>query len=153
MTELLIQEGIQDVLQAMSEFADADVVINDWGVLDQNTTAAPYTIISNADTFKSRQDVQTAETDWEIPVTLCEAFSDWPTTLNNLRTRRQAIVDSFNAVGSARSANGQTATTVDELRSGGPITPYYGPYIRGEELAEAMPQFLTQTILFVVREY
>lgn len=153
MSELAIQEGIQDILQAMSEFADADVVINDWGLLDQSNSNAPYVIISNADDFVSRQDVKTPETTWQIPVTLCEAFSDWPTTLNNLRARRQAIIDEFNTVGDNRSANGLAAVTIDEIRNDGPIQPYYGPYVPAEAQAEVLPQFLNQTLILTVQEF
>jgi len=148
-----IQTGIQAILQSMTEFADADVVINDWSVLDQPNENAPYVIISNADEFDSKQDVKTAETTWQEVITLVEAFSDWATTLNNLRTRRQAIIDKFNAVGSARSAGGLAATTMDRLRSEGPITPYYGPYVPQDQLAEAMPIYLMQSLLMQVEEY
>ena len=153
MSEATIQTGIQTQIQAMAEFADADVKINDWSILDQGNAAAPYVIISDADTFVSRQDSKTAVTTWEIVVTLCEAFTDWTTTLNNLRTRRQALIDNFNAVGDARSADGLAAVTVDEIRSEGPITPYYGPYLRADDMAEALPQFLNQSMIFVTQEF
>lgn len=153
MSEVLIQQGIQTQIRAMAEFADADVVINNWGILDQSVENAPYVIISNSDTFRSKQDVKTAETTWEIPVTLFEAFTDWETTENNFRTRRQAIIENFNAVGDARSADGLDAVTVDEIRSEGPITPYYGVYLTDEQMAEATPQFLYQTLIFSTEEY
>jgi hypothetical protein len=97
MSEATIQLGIQAALRAMSEFEDADIVINDWSVLDQSSSAAPYVIIENADDFTSRQDTVTPVTRWEIPLTLIERFDDWQPALDNLRTRRQAIIDKINS--------------------------------------------------------
>lgn len=153
MSEQAIQEGIQAVLQAMTEFADADVVINEWGVLDQPNSNAPYVIISNADDFVSRQDTTEAETTWQEVVALYERFTDWPTTLGNLRTRRQAIIDKFNEVSSNRAAGQAAGVTMDEIRNDGPIEPFYGPYIAAEAIAEALPQFLMQTLIMTVTEF
>lgn len=153
MTEATIQAGIQDVIQSMIEFANADVVINDWGILDQSSSDAPYVLITSADNFTSRQDVTTAETTYEIPVMLIERFTDWKETYDNLTTRRDAILTKFNAVGTARSADGLTATTVDVIRPAGEITQLYDSYLSPEELAEALPTFIAQTLIFEVTEF
>ena len=73
MSEVTIQAAVQDTLQAMAAFAAADIVINDWSILDSSTFAAPYVIIRTADSVTSRQDTMTPNTRWQIPVTLFEA--------------------------------------------------------------------------------
>lgn len=153
MTEATIQAGIQDVIQAMPEFANADVVINDWGVFDQSGSHAPYVLIQSADELISRQDAPTAATNYMIPVTLIEWFTDWKETLDNFTTRRDAILTKFNAVGSARSANGSASTTVDVIRTEGPIGQAYPAYLKPEEQAEALPEFIVQTLIFETEEY
>ena len=153
MSEQAVHEGIQAVIRQIAAFAAADVVINDWSVLDQSSQAAPYVIISNADDFRSRQDATSPQTTWQVPVAIYERWTDWPTTLANLRARRQAIIDEFNVVSDNRAANGLPAVTIDEIRNDGPITPYYGPYIRAEEVPDALPQFLMQTLILSVEEY
>lgn len=153
MSEATIQSGIQAVIQAMTEFSDGDVVINDWSILDQGNSAAPYVIIENADEFVSRQDAPSDQTTWQIKITLIEKFIDWDTTLNYFRTRRQAIIDKINAVGTARSAGGLAATTIDVVRSGGPIGYIYNRYIPDDQLAEAMPDFISQLIILETEEF
>lgn len=153
MTEATIQAGIQDVIQSMSEFANADVIINDWGIFDQPNVHAPYVLITSADNFISRHDAPTAETTYEIPVMLVERFTDWKETYDNLTTRRDALLTKFNAAGTARSANGIAATTVDVIRPDGPIAYLYNAYLSPEELAEALPEFVAQTLIFEVTEY
>jgi len=152
MTEKSVQEGIQTSLRSMSEFADADIVINDWTILDNSTSKAPYVLIENADEFDSRQDSVTANTRWQVKITLIEVFTKWSTTLNNLRTRRQAIIDKINAVGTARSA-GQTATTIDRVYSLGPIGYIYDSYIPEDQIEEALPAYVTQAIGLDVEEF
>ena len=153
MSELILQQAIQAKIQAMSEFADADVRINDWSALGESNENAPYVIIETADSFSSRQDSLTPNNKWDEKVTLVEKFVDWPTTLNNLQTRRQALIDQFNTVGSARSANGQPGVTADEIRSDGPITPVYPAYLTDEQIAEALPIFLEQRMIFAFEEF
>lgn len=152
MSEYAIQQGIQDTLQAMTEFADASVVINDWSILDGPMTGAPYVIITDANNFTARQDTRTPNTKWEIVITLFEQFTDWPTTLNNLRARRQAIIDAFNASGTARSA-GLTAVTIDEIRAGSDITEWYDHYIPQGQLPESSPVCLSQVMILTAEEF
>lgn len=149
MSEATIAAGLVAAIQSMTEFADADVVHNGWGLLDQTTSAAPYVIVSTADDFVSRQDTVSEKNTWQIPVILVEAFTDWATALGNLRTRRQAIIDKINST-NARSAGGLQCT-IDEVRNGGPITPDYGRYV--EDPSEADPIFLTQVLILTCEEY
>lgn len=147
-TEADIANGLQTAIQAMAEFADADVVVNDWGVLDGSVSQAPYVIITTADDFTSRQDAPSANDTYSIPVTLFEAFTDWPTTLTNFRTRRSALITLANAGGTFRSAGQLESVTINAVRSGGKILPYYQPGLTSEEMQEATPQFLMQEIIF-----
>lgn len=152
--ELAIAQGIQTLIQAMAEFADADVVINDWSVLDSPNPNAPYVILATADEFESKMDSAADQTKWSIPVALYEYFTDWPNTLNNFRTRRQAIIDLFNSAASnARSAGGLDAVQVNVIRSEGPIMPYYAPYTPSHQIPEALPVYLHQTWIFEVEEW
>ncbi len=153
MSELAVQQGLQTIIRNLAEFADTDVVINDWTILDGGVAGAPYIIIFTADTFRARQDTETRQTWWNVPVRMVEAFTDWTTTLNNFRARRQAILDAMNATGTARAAGQSTAVTIDEIRSEGPITPYYDPYLAAEQLPEATPIYLYQDLIFVTEEF
>lgn len=153
MSEATIQSGIQTTLQAMSEFADADIVINEWGILDQAVTGAPYVIITNSDSVDSRQDTRTANTKWSIPITLYEAFTDWATSFNNFRTRRQAIIDAYNGTSTARSAGITSGVTIDRIRNDGDIGFYFDKTLSDEELRVAMPIFLYQTLILEAEEY
>ena len=153
MTEATIQAGIQDVIQSMGEFATASVVLNDYSIYDQSSSKAPYVLIQTADDFSSRQDAPTAITTYMIPVTLVEKFTDWPTTLNNLTTRRDALLTKFNAVGTARSADGLEATSINAIRPAGPIAFVYDAYLSESEQAEALPVFVAQTLIFETEEF
>ncbi len=153
MTEATIQAGIQDVIQSMDEFDNVDVVINDYSIYDQSSSLAPYVLIQTADDFDSRQRVKTAETTYQIPVTLVERFTDWKETLDNLTTRRDALITKFNATGTARAADGLTATTVEAIRSGGAIAFIYDAYIPESERDEALPAFVAQTLIFETEEF
>ena len=152
MSEQAIQLGIQAALQAMPEFEDADVVINDWSPLDNYVGKSPYVIIENADNFTARQDTHVPNTIWEEKATLIEPFSEWKKTLDNLRTRRQAIIDKINTA-PVRSAGGLQSVTIDEIRASTNITAYLDPYTPNEMLQEAMPIYLMQTLILVCEEY
>ena len=69
MSEATIAAGLATAIKAMDEFADADVVHNDFGVYGKQA-GAPYVLIGSTDNFESRQDVTTPETTWQIPVRL-----------------------------------------------------------------------------------
>lgn len=152
MSEATIAAGIKAALQAMSEFDDVDVVEMEYGILDQTTLAAPYVIIGASDDFLSAQDAPSAETTWDLPVTLVEAFSDWETTLGNIRTRRQALIDKINS-GDVRSAGGLEAVSIDEVRSGGPLQPVYGNWIDPELEPETDPIYIMAPMILVCEEF
>ena len=154
MSEATIMAGLQTAIQAMEEFKNADVVINDWDVLSQTgaKSRAPFVIIESSDDFESRQDVQTPETTWNIKVTLIEGFGKrWKTTLDNLQTRRQAIIDKIND-DDIRSAGGLDATTIDTITAGSPITEIWNKYEL--EVSEAVPpDWLAQLLILECLEF
>jgi hypothetical protein len=152
--EAALQTAMQTAIQTISAFASASVVINDWSVLDGSIQNAPYVIITTADEFHSVQDVKSPNsTDrLRMPITLVEAFIDWPTTLGNLRDRRQAIIDEINS-GSVRSAGGLSGLSLDDIRNAGLIVPYHAPGNDPKNNPEAEPQFLMQTILLTYSEF
>ena len=148
-------EGIQDVIQALAQFASSDVVINDWSVLDESGANAPYCIIENSDTFDSTQGTVSEETRWDIVVNLIYYLSntDWKTGMDGFRDTRQAIIDTFNAVGTGRSAGGLAATYIERIRSETPITYIYPHGYDPEFDAEAVPAFAAQAFVFEAEEY
>lgn len=143
-TEAQIQSGLQTAIQAMDEFADADVVINDWGVLDKSSSNAPYVIITSADVFDSMQDTVSPQNTWDIQAALVERFTTWKATLDNLTTRRQAIIDKINTT-NVRTAGGLTGVNIRRVRNRSDIEPYYDPYV--QDIGEAIPIYLIQTIV------
>lgn len=155
MIEASILAGIQTIIQSMAEFDNADVVINDWSVMDQLAAKAkaPYVVIQTAHEFYSTMETQPF-VQWFIPVVLIEAFTDWEETLNNLSTRRDALLVKFNEVGSAaRAAGGIDGVNIRRITSNGPIYPEYNPYLTDEELREAQPEYLVQGLTFETEYY
>jgi hypothetical protein len=152
MSEQTIAEGIQDILQAMDDFASADVVINDWTILDGPRKSAPYVIIETSDDFVSRQDGSSQVEVWQIPCHLFTRFQKWETALNNFRDTRQNIINEFNAVGTSRAAGQSGMTDAREIRNDGPITYWYEKYLTQEEQEVADPIFVMQPMIFEVLE-
>jgi len=146
MTEKAIVEGLQDVLQAMSEFDNDEVLINDFAVLDQTMSGGRRVIFETSDDFRSLQNTSTPNTFWSIKLWLVEVFDGWETTLNAIRDGRQAIIDQINS-DDHRSANGIEATTVNELRSQTPILPWFDPFLDPELYQEAEPLYLYQIFI------
>ena len=155
MSEKGIQEGIQTVIQGMDEFAYSDVTINDWTVLDESGSKAPYVVIEESDTFGGRQGALTADTNWEVVVNLYYYVADktWKAGLDGFRDTRQALLDKFNEVGNARTAGGLEATSIDEIRPLTPIGYVYHSDVDPDIDVGAMPIFVMQVLEFVVREF
>jgi len=156
MSEATIMSGLATAIKAMAEFEDADVVVNDWEILDKSTAGAPFVIIENAEDFTSRQDVPTPQTSWQILVTLVEKFvnakSSFQTTFSNLGTRRQAIIDKINST-NIRSAGGLSGVNIPEVRGAGGFSYIYPAYLSPEQRAEATPDFVAQRIILVCEEF
>ena len=152
MTEKAIQEGLQDVFQGMDEFANEDVVINDYSPFDLSSANAPYIIIENSDEFESTQDSYAEVTTWNIPWVLVERFTNWNETQGNFRKRRQAIIDKFNSGGNARSAGGVVGVNIKIIRTVTPILEWYAPDVADNQRGETFPAFIFQRFVFVTEE-
>ncbi|MCC6192064.1 MAG: hypothetical protein IT318_23795 [Anaerolineales bacterium] len=148
-----VQAAVQTIIQNMSEFENADVTINDWRLLDQSTVSAPYVIITNPVDIDSSKDSSDTQDTYILPLILVEPFTEWKTTLDNLRNRMEAIFTAFNAIGTARSAGGIEGTNISRVRTDGPTTEYYGPGVDPQNIDEAMPIFLMQVIALFVEEF
>jgi len=153
-SEETIQEALQAGFQAMSAFADADVVINNWDILDNSVENAPYVIIENADGFVSMQDTVIARNDFVIPFTLVVKLGadSWTTALLSFRDTRQAVIDAMNT-GTLRTAGGQAGINIRRVRNDGPIGYIYPPYVTPEEAAESTPLFVSQRLVAECEEF
>ena len=152
MSELTIRRGIAATLRAMTQFRDQDVTLNDWSVLDGSRDNAPYAIMGISDTIIARQDTKSGVTNYEIPVFLYDKWLDWELSMEAFSVVRQAIIDKFNAVGTARSAGGIEAVSVDVIRTAAPVGFDYGRYVEVNN-DESLPQFIVQELIFEVVDY
>lgn len=157
MSEATIQSALQTLFQGMSEFDNADVVINDWRLLDGSIQAAPFVIIESTDEISSIQRNQYAATTYNIKVYLFEAFTFWKETLDNFTTRRDAILTLFNdsSTGNraAGSVNGASVSIdIEEIRTASGIDPWYTHYVSPQDAANATPNYLWQLLIFRTRE-
>jgi len=152
-TEAGIIAGIQAAIQSLDEFANADVIIGDWTVLDGEMANAPYVLIEQSDTFYSRQDAMTPNTRWDIVVNILVAFDGWQKSKEAIGTTRQALISKFNTVGTSRAAGGLEGVTIDVIRSDGEIFGIFDAYLTPTDLIEAEPIFLAQRLVFESSEY
>jgi len=152
MTEKTIQEGLQDIFQGMDEFGNADVVINDWSVLDGSMSAAPYILISNSDDPNFGQPTVKADTTWNIRIVLFQRFVNWKVTYDGFRDNRQAMINKMNTVGTARSAGGLSGVDIKSIRTATPIIPWFDPMIAPADVIMADPTFIYQEFIFETKE-
>jgi hypothetical protein len=145
-SEAAIQSGIQTAIKAMTEFADADVVVNDWSLLDQPGNNAPYVIIQTADDFDSQQDTVSPQNEYYVILTLVEIFENWKTTLDNLCTHRQAIIDKINTT-TVRSAGGLDGVRVRRVRNNGQVDYLF------QNAEDTLPIYAMQEIVLEVEDY
>ena len=145
-SEAAIQSGIQTAIKAMTEFADADVVVNDWSLLDQPGNNAPYVIIQTADDFDSQQDTVSPQNEYHVILTLVEIFENWKTTLDNLCTHRQAIIDKINTT-TVRSAGGLDGVRVRRVRNNGQVDYLF------QNAEDTLPIYAMQEIVLEVEDY
>lgn len=153
MAEATIVTALQTIIRSVSGFTSASVTIEDWSVLDGSLDNDPFFILEMSDEFRSRQDTKTDTAIWNIRGSLYVKFTEWAASRSTLRTHRQAILDKFNEVGTARSAGGLEATDINEIRNGGPITPVYLVYNSQDYNPESVPILLSQELVFVCEEY
>ena len=154
MSEKLIAEGIQTILQGMADFSAGDVGICEWTILDGSTLNAPFVIIKVSDDLVSAQDTKPEDTTWHIPIHLYVRFVDWKESELEFRDTRQNILDEFNSQGSTNRSAGITATFVDVrlIRNAGEIDEWYRKYETDEETLASDPVFLHQELIFETRD-
>ena len=150
-TETAIHSALQTAVQGMTEFANVDVLINDFTIFDKAISGAPFFIISTADDFEARQDTMTPNGSWRVRGTLLEEFTGWKATMDNLRDDRQAIIDMMNT-GANRTLSIE-GLDCPSIINDSPITAWFDPMVRAEEIAEATPIYLFQDMLFEFREF
>lgn len=150
MSEATIQTSIQTALQALDEFADDDVFIDDWERLDGPTVNAPYAQILTAADYDQRQDSREVVVTWGIPVVLYVRWLDWQESLQELCALREVVMGAFrNDGGALDSASSDLIVT--RVQSGGDIDEYFAPYgLRTSD--EQLPTFLLQRQLITVVE-
>ena len=149
-TEQALQEGIQAVIQALSEFDYDDVTINDWNVLDRPGAGGPFFIIGNSDDFSSLPGTS-EQGFYEIPGDLVQYIADesWTDGANSFRDARQAIRTAIND-GSASTAGGLTTIYIEEIRAGTPIGFLYQYGVDPDLDPDAVPMYLVQSMIFRV---
>lgn len=145
-TELQLQEGVQQVLRDMDVLAPQSIVINDWSVLDNSLAMSPYVIIENSDTFASVQDTVSPVTTYVLRLWLLVALAntDWKTASDSFRDIRQMIVDMFNSGG--RALGGIDSINVRRVVELTPIGQLYPPDIDPELVPQATPDYIAQYI-------
>lgn len=151
MSEKLIAEGIQTIIQSITGIDAASVSLSDWSLQDSPVTGSPFVRIDVSEDFESVQDAPSYENTWNIPVTLLVEFVDWETSMLNFRNIRQSIIDKFNEPGTNRSAGGIDGVDIKSIKSISNIEHIYREYNDWEDnLAD--PIFLAQLIIFEVSE-
>lgn len=151
MSESSIQSGLQTGFRALSTtFASADVVINDWSILDGSTQNGPFIIIEDAGPFEYRVGQINGPIIWQIPVGLYERFLDNKTTYDNFRTHRQTVLDAV--TGNLISAGGLEAVRVVSITADN-IQALYDPYNDPDNVRNALPVYVYQRMIFTIEEY
>ena len=144
MSEQTIEERIQTILQGLDQFADTDVVISDFSILDQTLQRAPLAIIEIADDFRASDEFGGCLTvEWFIPVLLIERFVADQETRLQLRDKRQAVIDRF--VGDRRNM-GSPGVECNVIKNDGPVSGY-NPTAKATK-----PLILYQRLIFEVIE-
>lgn len=151
MSEATIRASLKTKLEALTTFDVGDVVIEDWAVLDQTNTSAPYARIGIAELVEVQQGSMDGPTYiWPIPVALLVRFTDWPESRLELATTRQAVLEALIGDGSNLDASGDAL--VATVRAVAPPYEVYDRYLTTEQIPEALPIFLGQDLLVTVRE-
>lgn len=158
--ESAVQTAVAVFIRSLNEFADADVVINDFAILDGTTVGFPVVIIATADNIRATPAAGGERNDFfDIPVVLYEKFvigkdangKAWKVSLDNLRDRRQAIVDKvFDGSNSSISTAGLRVT---EVRTDGPVDSLFNPKLGEAQLKDALPIMLSQTIIISLESF
>jgi len=149
MSEKSIAEALQDTFQALETYENADVVINDWSILNRSFLCAPFIHIETAGEFEARKDTYNDQTTWNIPVTLLVRYKNNEDAYNDFRKYRQEILNTMNTDGN-RSA-GLNAVTIDIIYSDGGIDGVFNKEVQNPEYA--IPDLIAQRMIFVAEEF
>jgi hypothetical protein len=152
-TETALQSALKTLIQSLDEFDAVDVAINEWTILDGPNINAPYVVIKNADDLTARKDTAATQNQWLIPVELYVNFTDWKETLDRFRNMRQALLTLFGGDNDSRSADSIEGVTIDVIRNRGPIEYLYDRYLPDDLQSEALPIFISQTLIFECQEF
>ena len=150
MDEKTAQESLQTWLQGLSEFANADVVINDFSIFDGARDKGPFAIISNSDRWRSRQVGSVAEDTWPIPVFLLVPFTKDQETLNTFRDTRQVIINEINDNTGNRTP--VPGADISEVFPGTDVMEWFEEGTKPEEFG-TFPLYIFQVMLFQVETF
>lgn len=152
MSEATLQADLKrEILQLTHLFGEADVVIDDWSILDGGNANAPYVIIVSSDTLEVTR-IQTDDklTSWTIPFYIIVKFDDWDSARSSLGATRQGVLDHLKATEGYLDASGRLAWGLRSIRALEPVSEIYDRFIENPE--EALPVFLAHKLGAVVEE-
>ena len=150
MSEAVLQADLQrELLKITSLFSAGDVVINNWKILDQGNAQAPYVIIEHAEVFVTKFVRSQWSTEWNIPFSLVETFTDWDTTRNLVSVHRATILAALLDTDHYSEASGLLAFGISEIHGNSEV-PVYDRY--PENTVEAIPVFLAYRMSLIVQE-
>ena len=94
MSQLTVRQGLRGILRALSQFADDDVTLSNWDILDDPgaAAAAPFVILPPPETFTSGADIGGGETVWQMPLLLFPAWDKNNDTWQDILEEHAAIV-------------------------------------------------------------
>lgn len=150
MSEAVLQADLQRELLALTSlFSAGDVVVNDWGVLDQGNAKAPYVNIETVEIFSAATPQSQWELTWNIPFSLIVKFVDWDTSRGEIATARATMLARLLYPEKYLDASGLLAYGLRGIRGMGEA-PIYDRY--PEENVEALPVFLSYRMSAIVAE-
>lgn len=142
MSESTTQAELQAVMRTLASFAEDDVTIGDWRVLDKPVSHAPYAIIRRSRTVRtSKASLGRFQVTWAIPVVLVVAFVDWDQAESDLGDLRQDVLNLLLVTSpklGAAPIESVSTSDFDEIYNTGDSGPY--------------PAFLSQELTITVTE-
>jgi len=133
--------ALRTILQALAQYADAQVARGDYAILDEGYTQC---CVLRPGPFGARESGDWGQKayDWTVDCTVYERYVGDGTEWTNLETQRQNVLDQVGAYPTLNAVNGVTRAMAER---GGEVAALYE---RGSE----MPSWLMQTIRVQVHE-
>ena len=103
MSQKAIREGIQDTLQALAAFADADVTLSNLDILDEPGAleSAPFVVILPPGSFDVISAPARDFITWQIPALVYTAFdasnTTWASAFEEHAANEQTVIDALQA--------------------------------------------------------